>query len=266
MVLTSLKTPLEALRFPPTWLPEIWRFGNYFEVFQEISFLRYFLNTVFITLMTLFGIFITGVLAAYAFARIEFWGRETLFMIFLALMMIPLPVYLVPSYMILYKLGWIDTYWAMIVPWMVNIFSIFFLRQHIKTLPQDLFDAAKIDGVQPVRHFMADCDTVIKSASGGDCGFQYYCQLEFILLAPDCDAQRFNSTDSGRLGLFLKRAVSQLYVINGSFDLNDFAFDYSFLLCPASHHRILCPQRAKRMNFEDFNHRLTQIHTDKYIK
>jgi multiple sugar transport system permease protein len=146
MILTSLKTPLEALRFPPTWLPEIWRFANYPEVFQEISLFRYFLNTVFITAATLFGIFITGTLAAYAFARIEFWGREVLFMVFLALMMIPLPVYLVPSYMILFNLGWIDTYWAMIVPWIVNIFSIFLLRQHIKTLPQDLFDAAKIDG------------------------------------------------------------------------------------------------------------------------
>ncbi len=153
MVLTSLKTPLEALRFPPTWLPEIWRFANYSEVFQEISFFRYFLNTVFITLLTLFGIFFTGILAAYAFARIEFWGREVLFMIFLALMMIPLPVYLVPSYMILFNLGWIDTYWAMIVPWTVNIFSIFLLRQHIKTLPQDLFDAAKIDGCSRFRTF-----------------------------------------------------------------------------------------------------------------
>jgi multiple sugar transport system permease protein len=146
MLLTSFKTPLEALRFPPTWLPEIWRLGNYPEVFQEISLFRYFLNTVFITTVTLFGIFFTGILAAYAFARIEFWGREVIFMSFLALMMIPLPVYLVPSYMILFNLGWIDTYWAMIVPWMVNIFSIFMLRQHIKTLPQDLFDAAKIDG------------------------------------------------------------------------------------------------------------------------
>ncbi len=70
---------------------------------------------------------------------------------FLALMMIPLPVYLVPSYIVLYKLGWIDTYAAMIVPWIVNIFSIFLLRQHIKQLPQDLFDAARLDGCSHCR-------------------------------------------------------------------------------------------------------------------
>ncbi len=146
MVITSLKTPLEALRFPPTWLPTSFQFGNYLEVFRQIPFWRYLANTVLITVTGVLGILITGIPAAYAFARFRFPGREILFMGFLALMMIPLPVYLIPSYMILYKLGWIDTYAAMVVPWIVNIFSIFLLRQHIKQLPQDLFDAARIDG------------------------------------------------------------------------------------------------------------------------
>lgn len=146
MVTTSLKEPLEALRFPPTWIPSTLRFDNYLEVFRQIPLLRYLVNTVFITLVSLTGIFITGILAAYAFARFCFPGREVLFMVFLALMMIPLPVYLVPSYMILYRLRWIDTFAAMVVPWVVNIFSIFLLRQHIRQLPQDLFDAARIDG------------------------------------------------------------------------------------------------------------------------
>lgn len=146
MISTSLKTPLEALRFPPTWFPASFQLSNYREVFRQIPFWRYLGNTVFITIATLIGIFLTGLPAAYAFARFRFPGRDVLFMIFLALMMIPLPVYLVPSYMILFKLGWIDTYRAMIIPWIVNIFSIFLLRQHIKQLPQDLFDAARIDG------------------------------------------------------------------------------------------------------------------------
>ncbi|MGB9741722.1 MAG: carbohydrate ABC transporter permease [candidate division WOR-3 bacterium] len=146
MVITSLKTPLEALRFPPTWIPASFRFSNYLEVFRQIPLWRYLGNTVLITFFSLLGILFTGIPAAYAFARFRFPGREVLFMGFLALMMIPLPVYLVPSYMILFKLGWIDTYAAMIVPWTVNIFSIFLLRQHIKQLPQDLFDAARIDG------------------------------------------------------------------------------------------------------------------------
>ncbi|MDW7987405.1 MAG: carbohydrate ABC transporter permease, partial [candidate division WOR-3 bacterium] len=146
MLITAFKTPVESLRFPPTFIPEKWQFSNFIEIFREIPFHRYFLNTVFIAVSVLAGVIFTSLLAAYAFARFRFWGREVIFMVFLALMMIPLPVYLVPSYMILYKLGWIDTYLALIVPWMVNIFSIFLLRQHIKTLPQDLFDAAQIDG------------------------------------------------------------------------------------------------------------------------
>jgi len=146
MVSTSLKAPLEALRFPPTWIPSVFRFGNYPEVFKEIPLLRYMANTVLITFASLMGVLFTGVLAAYAFARFRFPGREITFMLFLALMMIPLPVYLVPSYMILFKLGWIDTYLAMIVPWTVNIFGIFLLRQHFRQLPEDLFDAARIDG------------------------------------------------------------------------------------------------------------------------
>jgi len=146
MLSTSLKTPLEALKFPPTWWPSSMQFKNYAEVFRQIPLWRYFANTVLVTALSLFGVLATGVMAAYAFARFRFRGREVLFMGFLALMMIPLPVYLVPSYIILFKLGWIDTYAAMIVPWTVNIFAIFLLRQHFKTIPNDLYDAAIIDG------------------------------------------------------------------------------------------------------------------------
>jgi len=151
MISTSLKTPLEALRFPPTWLPAAPRFGNYAEVFRQIPLWRYLANTVLVAVLSLGGVLFTGITAAYAFARLRFPGREALFMGFLALMMIPLPVYLVPSYTILFRLNWIDTYAAMIVPWMVNIFAVFLLRQHIRQLPRDLFDAARIDGCSPLR-------------------------------------------------------------------------------------------------------------------
>jgi multiple sugar transport system permease protein len=146
MITTSLKTPAESIQFPPTWIPKSPQPQNYPEVFHKIALPRYFLNTLILTFFTLLGILVTGTSAAYAFARFDFWGREVLFMGFLGLMMIPLPVYLVPSYMILFQLGWIDTFLAMIVPWTVNIFAIFLLRQHFKTIPQDLFDAARIDG------------------------------------------------------------------------------------------------------------------------
>ncbi len=147
MVLTSLKSPNEALRFPPNFVPEQFLFRNYVDAFRQVDFARYFLNTVIMTLGTTLGVYLTSVLAAYAFARLKFRGREALFAFFLSVMMVPMPVYLVPSYIILSALRWIDTFLALVVPWSVNIFSIFLLRQHFRTMPNDLFDAAKLDGM-----------------------------------------------------------------------------------------------------------------------
>lgn len=147
MVLTSLKTEKEALTFPPTLLPATPQFSNYLDAFRLVDFSRYFVNTLIMTIFTAILVFVTSTLAAYAFARLHFKGREVLFALFLAMMMIPMPVYLVPSYVILSELKWIDTFLALIVPWSANIFAIFLLRQHFRTLPRDLFDAARIDGL-----------------------------------------------------------------------------------------------------------------------
>jgi len=145
MLSTSLKTPIESVKFPPTFIPQKWQFANYAEAWSKVNFTRYFLNTIFITICTLAGVLITSILAAYSFARIDFKGRELLFVSFLAIMMIPMPVYIVPGYLILQSFGWIDTYYAQIVPWIANVFSIFLLRQHFKSIPKDLYDAAVID-------------------------------------------------------------------------------------------------------------------------
>lgn len=146
MITTSLKTQQDAIKFPPDIFPKQLVFGNYLEAFRQVDFSRYFLNTAVMTFGTTLLVFVTSVFAAYAFARLKFPGREFLFMAFLAMMMVPIPVYLVPSYVILSQLGWIDTFLALIIPWSVNIFAIFLLRQHFMTIPQELFDAARIDG------------------------------------------------------------------------------------------------------------------------
>lgn len=146
MLITSLKTPMEAVQFPPTWLPHALRFRNYIDAWNQVPFLRYFLNTIIITVATLVGVLITSSLAAYAFACMRFKGRNVIFLSFLAMMMIPIPVYIVPGYLILMKLHWVDTYFALTVPWLANVFSIFLLRQHFKTIPKDLYDAAIMDG------------------------------------------------------------------------------------------------------------------------
>ncbi|MCX7994647.1 MAG: carbohydrate ABC transporter permease [candidate division WOR-3 bacterium] len=147
MVSTSLKTLDESLQFPPTLFPKKIVFNNFLEAFKEVNFTRYFINTLIMTTGSVLLVYLTSVLSAYAFARLRFPGRELFFTLFLAMMMIPMPVYLAPSYVILSKFKFIDTYWALIIPWGVNIFAIFLLRQHFKSLPQELFDAAKIDGL-----------------------------------------------------------------------------------------------------------------------
>jgi len=119
---------------------------NFGKAFKKVPFATYFANTIYVAIMSLIGVLITSVLAAYAFARMEFKGKDLLFYLFLSMMMVPEPVYLISSYILLDKLSWLDTYQALIIPWCVNIFTIFLFRQHFKSLPKELFESASIDG------------------------------------------------------------------------------------------------------------------------
>ncbi|OPL19379.1 MAG: hypothetical protein AVO35_10865 [Candidatus Aegiribacteria sp. MLS_C] len=127
-------------------------FDNYIEAWTRVPFGRYFLNTLIVTVLTLAGVLVTSSLAAYAFATMEFPGRSALFLLFLSTMMVPQPVYLAPSYVILSKLGWINTYMALIVPWTANVFTVFLLRQHFRTIPKTLYEAAILDGCGRLRY------------------------------------------------------------------------------------------------------------------
>jgi ABC-type glycerol-3-phosphate transport system permease component len=119
---------------------------NYVEAWNRVPFGTYFLNTLIVTGITVVGVLITSSLAAYSFGTMSYPGRDKLFLLFLSTMMVPQPVYLAPSYVILAKLGWVDTYLALIIPWTTNVFSIFLLRQHFMTLPKSLYEAARLDG------------------------------------------------------------------------------------------------------------------------
>lgn len=119
---------------------------NFTKAFKKVPFGLYFANTLYVSFLSLIGVLITSMLAAYAFARMEFTGRDFFFYLFLSMMMVPEPIYLISSYVLLDKIHWLDTYQALIIPWCVNIFTIFLFRQHFKSLPQELFDAAAIDG------------------------------------------------------------------------------------------------------------------------
>lgn len=153
MISTSLKGPAEVLSASPTFLPEAWRWQNYREVFEQVPFGRFYLNTVFVTVCKVAGQVLFAALAAFAFARVRFPGRNFLFLAVLAVMMVPGQVTLVPSYVLLKYLGWIDTYQGLIIPGLFSAFGTFLLRQFYLTLPQSLIDAAVLEGCNPMQVF-----------------------------------------------------------------------------------------------------------------
>lgn len=146
MLTTSVKEMMEALAFPPTLIPQSFLPTNYVEAWNSAPFARYFVNTIFISVADTVATLITASLAGYAFARLRFWGRNVIFMLFLATMMVPFEVTLVPNFVIIKHLGWYNTYLALIVPWCTSVFGIFLLRQFFMSLPRELYDAALIDG------------------------------------------------------------------------------------------------------------------------
>lgn len=144
MVFTSVKTPADI--FSGSFWPSKFAWENYVRAWNSAPFARYFWNTGFVAFATVILQLMTGAMAAFAFARIRFFGREVLFYLLLATMMVPEEVTLVANYMTLHRLRWLDTYYALIIPWAAAAFGIFLLRQFFAGIPDDLEDAATIDG------------------------------------------------------------------------------------------------------------------------
>jgi multiple sugar transport system permease protein len=146
MLVTSVETLNETRHFPPIIVPSGVHVGNYTEVLRDAPFARWFLNTLLVTVAVVIGNLLFCSLAGYAFARIRFFGREVVFLLVLATLMIPFQVIMIPTFLIVRKLGLIDTLGALIVPNLASAFGIFLLRQFFRTLPIELEEAARIDG------------------------------------------------------------------------------------------------------------------------
>ena len=150
MVSTSLKSSGEIFSYQKPWwydwVPTSFRWQNYVEAWKVVPFARFYLNSIFVVVLTTAGQVGTSALAAYAFARLRFPGRDKLFFAYLATMMIPGAVTMIPVFILLQQLNWIDTYKAVILPPLFIAYGTFMLRQFFLTLPKDLEDAAKIDG------------------------------------------------------------------------------------------------------------------------
>jgi ABC-type glycerol-3-phosphate transport system permease component len=147
MILTAGKDSSLIFRMPPVWIPPVYHWEHFIEGWIRAGFSVYYLNTIFISTLNVIAVLISCSLAAYAFARIRFPGRDTLFLIVLGTMMLPSQVTLIPLYIIFSKLGWINTFKPLVVPlFFGDAFSIFLLRQFFLTISRELDDAALIDG------------------------------------------------------------------------------------------------------------------------
>jgi multiple sugar transport system permease protein len=147
MLSTALKGADQMFDIPPAWIPNPVELDNFPEVFREVPFARFFLNTVFLVVFNIIGELISVSLIAYGFARLRFPGRSFLFLLMLSTLMIPYHVTLIPRFILFAELGWINTYLPLIVPAFVGSpFLIFLVRQYMMSIPFDLDEAAYIDG------------------------------------------------------------------------------------------------------------------------
>lgn len=145
MIVTSLKTLPETLAFPPSFFPKQWMFANYSEVWKTGPFPRYVFNSFLVAVLTTALQLVVAIPAAYAFARKRFRGSRVIFGLILSGMMLPMQVVIIPIYLLLSELGWINTYAALTIPFMVSPFAIFLLTETFKQLPGDIIEAAKLE-------------------------------------------------------------------------------------------------------------------------
>lgn len=146
MISSSLKSGFEVIQTPPTLLPENVMWSNYSTAFSMAPFGRYFINTIIVTVLSIVSTVVISILSAFAFSHLEFKGRDLIFSIFIASMMIPGEVLIVNNFKTISNLGMIDTYTSLFIPYAASVLYIYMLREFFLTVPKPLYYAAKIDG------------------------------------------------------------------------------------------------------------------------
>ncbi len=146
MVSTSLMTEFEVYGYPPRLLPADPVWSNYPNALTAAPFARFFLNSAIMSTFIVAGHLVTASTAGYAFARLRFPGRERVFILFLANLMVPVIVLLIPRFLLVQAAGWVDTYAGLIVTELVGVWGIFLMRQYFLSIPRELEDAARVDG------------------------------------------------------------------------------------------------------------------------
>lgn len=146
MIASSLKSGFEVIQTPPTIVPSEFMWDNYSVAMSMAPFARYFLNTLIVTALSIVSSVIIAILSAFAFSHLEFKGRDLIFSLFLASMMIPGEVLIITNFKTISALKWMDTYQALVVPYMANVLYIYMLREFFLKIPKQLYFAAKVDG------------------------------------------------------------------------------------------------------------------------
>lgn len=153
MALSSVKTEGEIRQSPPTWWPSAFTTANFHELFSRLDFPQFFANSAVVAITVTLGNLVFCSMLGYAFAKIEFWGRDWLFRIVLATLMIPGVILLVPLFVLVSSMGLVNTYAGLILPFLAGPFGVFLMRQFISGLPDELIDAARVDGASELRIF-----------------------------------------------------------------------------------------------------------------
>lgn len=149
MISTSLKEQYDTVKIPPVWIPNPPRWQNYVDLFTQQPMLQFMLNTIKIVFFVVLGQLFFSSLAAYSFARIKFKGRTVMFFFYIATLMVPGQVTMIPTYLMFAKVGLVDNHIVLILPAFFSAFGVFLLRQFFMSLPKELEEAAEIDGCNP---------------------------------------------------------------------------------------------------------------------
>lgn len=164
MLLTSFKTISESMAIPPTFFPKDWLVDNYQKVLTMLPFFKLYLNTALLILFRVVCAVTFSSMAAYAFAKIDFKGKNILFMIVVMQLMLPSQIFIIPQYQMLAKMGLINTIFALVFPGLVSAFGTFFLRQAYMGIPDEVIEAAKLDGCSQWQIFIKVMAPLTKSA------------------------------------------------------------------------------------------------------
>lgn len=165
-IMTAFKTNADIRLNRTKFFPREWSIDGFVTAFAKAPIGKWFLNSVFITVVVTAAVILTSTLIGYVFAKYEFKGKKVLFLLLLATMMIPGQITMIPRYLLVQKLHLFNTQWALIVPNIISVFSVYLAKQFIEDIPGSLCDAAKIDGAGPIRIYWSVILPNIKPAIG----------------------------------------------------------------------------------------------------